>query len=60
MLVMVDGGQLREVLNDVKVIIGDGTELHITITLEGVITDVVQGGSIVETRCVEHDWPEEA
>lgn len=55
MIVRIDGGEPIEVLNAVKVIIGDGLELHITVTHEGVITDAVAHGEIVQTECVSHD-----
>ena len=55
MIVRIDGGEPIEVLNAVKVIIGDGLELHVTVTHEGVITDAVAHGEIVKTECVSHD-----
>lgn len=56
MIVIIDGGKPKEVLNSVKVIIGDGKELHINITHEGTITDVIDGGEVVQSRSVEHEF----
>jgi hypothetical protein len=55
MIVIVDGGDDREVLNEVKVIFGDGRERHITITHEGIVVDLIEGGEVVETRSIAHE-----
>ena len=56
MIAMIDGGTAIEVKNDVKVIVGDGKEIHITITHEGVIGDAVLHGEVVDTFSEEHPW----
>jgi hypothetical protein len=55
MIVIVDGGKPIEVDNDVKVILGDGKERHITVTHEGIVIDLVDGGEVVQTRSDTHD-----
>lgn len=55
MIAIIDGGEPKEVLNSVKVIIGDGKEIHINISHEGVITDFVSHGEVVGTCSEEHD-----
>ena len=52
MVVSIDGGRFFEVLNDVKVVLGDGNELHITITPDGVVYDRVSGGEVIDSTSV--------
>lgn len=52
MLVSIDFGEPVEVLHSVKAIIGDGDELHINVTADGVIYDRISGGEVVRTQCV--------
>jgi hypothetical protein len=53
----VDGVEV-EPLNGVKAIFpfefGEGTELHVKVTEEGIVIDVVGDGEVVETVCLEH------
>lgn len=56
MIVEIDSsGFPTEVLNAVKVILGDGTERHITVTHEGIVIDIIVAGEVVDTRSFEHD-----
>lgn len=56
MIVSIDGHAPLSVLNDVKVVLGEGSrQVHVTITHEGVITDLVDDSNIVATSSVEHD-----
>lgn len=55
MLVSLDFEAPVEVLNSVKVIIGDGDELHITVSADGVIYDRIRDGEVVRTQCVFAD-----
>lgn len=55
MIVSIDGGKPIEVLNDVKVIIGDGAELHVTVSHEGVVYDRVNDGEVTSTQRVRTD-----
>jgi hypothetical protein len=55
MLVSVDFGEPVEVLHSVKAIIGDGDELHVTVSAGGVIYDRIGGGEVVRTQCVFAD-----
>jgi hypothetical protein len=52
MIVYIDDGAPIKVLNMVKVILGDGSELHITILTEGVIYDRVEGGEVIDSQSV--------
>jgi hypothetical protein len=60
MIASIDGEKAQEVLNEVKVILGDGRERHITITHEGIVVDLVERGEVVQTLSVAHfemlDW----
>ena len=53
---LLDGLERITVLNDVKVIIPEhgGLERHVTVTLEGIIIDLVQNGEIVHTISYAH------
>lgn len=55
MLVSLDFEAPVEVLHSVKVIIGDGDELHITVSADGVIYDRISGGEVARTQCVFAD-----
>lgn len=55
MLVSLDFEAPVEVLHSVKVIIGDGDELHVTVSADGVIYDRISGGEAVRTQCVFAD-----
>lgn len=55
MMVCVDDGEYREVLNHVRVILGDGSERHITITHEGIVIDLIEAGEVVDSQSIEHE-----
>jgi hypothetical protein len=46
--------QLDEVLNDVRVVLGNGRERHITVTQDRVIVNIVDGGEIVKAMSITH------
>jgi hypothetical protein len=54
MLVMIDGEEVK-VTNDIKIVYGDfdaeapNAELHLTMTSEGMISDVIDKGEVVTT-----------
>jgi hypothetical protein len=50
-----DGSLAYEVLNTVRVILGDGRERHIVVTNEGIVIDLVEAGEVVDTRCNTHE-----
>lgn len=54
-MVLSDGSTAYEVLNEVKIILGDGRERHIAVTHEGVVVDLVEGGEIIDTQSIMHD-----
>lgn len=55
MLAIVDGTSQIEATNDVKVVIGCGSERHITVTHEGIIVDLVENGEITATFSITHE-----
>lgn len=58
MIARIDGGEPITVRTDAKVILGQGRELHVTVTHEGVIFDAVVDGEVVSTDSREHDYGE--
>ncbi len=54
MTVLIDGKEVK-VTNDVKIIYSDfdaeapNVELHLTVTYEGLITDVIEAGEVLAT-----------
>lgn len=63
MLVIIDGGEAKEVLNDVRIVFGEGKERHVIVTHEGVVVDLIDGGEIVDTWNEQHEdilcWQED-
>lgn len=62
MRVEIDSGKARTALNAVKVIfVFDpldppiSRERHVTVTHEGIIVDIVEGGEVISSRAFEHD-----
>jgi len=51
----VDDGVYVEVLNNVKVVLGDGSERHVTITHEGIVVDLIEAGEVVSSWYDMHE-----
>ena len=57
MVIIIDNGRRVTVKNSVRLIIKEarGIERHITVTVEGIIEDIVERGRVVDTASVEHE-----